>query len=61
MKSDISKYFSIKNRNSITIGVHIEINIVINICKQLGINIISIDKKKKDENNLYKSYRIYNK
>jgi hypothetical protein len=59
MKEDINKYFTIKNKNSVKTGVHIEINIVRNICKQLGINILSIDKKRRDENNLYKSYRIY--
>jgi len=57
--NDINKYFSFGHKISTKIGVHKEINIVKNVVKNFGISVFSIDKKRKDENNKYKSYTLY--
>ena len=59
MKEDIKKYFTFKCKNSTKTGVNIELNLVRNISKNFGITILPIERKRKDENNNYKSYRIY--
>ncbi len=59
LKDDVVKYFSTSKWCSVKLGSNIEINIVRNIFKYFNIEVISIEKKRKDESNKYRSYRIY--
>jgi hypothetical protein len=59
MKNDIYNFFKTGVWPGTKKGLNIELNMLKNIFKYFGIEIISIERKKKDENNYYKSYRIY--
>lgn len=59
LQDDINKYFSTGTWKSVKIGVHTEINIIRNIFKSYNISILSIDKKRKNEDGIYKSYTLY--
>jgi len=59
MKDDIYIFFRTGPWSGTKKGLNIELNMLRNIFKHFGIEIISIERKRKDENNYYKSYRIY--
>ena len=59
LKDDVVKYFSAGKWLSAKTGNHTEINIVRNVFKYFNTEVISIERKRKDENNKYRSYRIY--
>ena len=59
LKDDVVKYFCAGKWASTRVGNHTEINIVRNIFKYFNIEVISIEKKRKDEDGKYISYRIY--
>jgi hypothetical protein len=59
LKDDIIKYFNTGNWYSTRKGDHTQVNFIRKIFKYFDIEGFSIERKKKDENNYYKSFRIY--
>lgn len=60
LKEDISKHYSVRKWNGAKYGVNSEINFIRNIVKEFSIELLSLEKRKRDiESNKYKAYRVY--
>jgi len=59
IQDDVKKYYAIGNWASIYKKTNIEMNIIRNIFKEHNIEILKIEKKRKNEENKYESYRVY--
>jgi len=60
LKGDISKHYSVRKWNGAKYGVNTEINFIRNIVKEFSIELLSLEKRRRDiESNKYKAYRVY--
>jgi len=59
IQDNIKKYYAVGNWASIYKKTNIEMNIIRNIFKEHNIEILKIEKKRKNEENKYESYRVY--
>ena len=60
LKNDILKFFSTRKWHATKTGVNIEINFIRNIIREFNIEMLSLEKRKKDEeSNKTKSYRYF--
>jgi len=60
LKNDILRFFSTRTWHATKTGVNIELNFIRNVIREFDIEMLSLEKRKKDEeSNKTKSYRYF--